>query len=183
MSLEKVNNKAYYLAYPMITPLITSKVGEEDNIMTATWTTPVSINPPLYGVSIAPGRYSHEIIEKSGEFGVCFMDFDDVEKVLTAGRVSGRKIDKFEKLDLQRHESSEISAPLLTNSISALECEITDSPKLGDHTFFVGKIVAAWVKENIQKEKVLDLEKVKPVFYLGSNRFCTTQAQDKLIKQ
>lgn len=167
----------------MITPLITSGTEKEYNVMTATWTTPVSINPPLYGVSIAPSRYSHKLIKKHGEFGVCFLDFKHVDKVLRAGRLSGRDVNKFKELNLKRQNASSISAPILANSISALECQVNHSPKIGDHTFFVGEVVSAWLQEGSLKRNVFDLEKVNPIFYLGSNRFCTAKEWDKLVKK
>lgn len=183
MNLKKVEGTPYYLSYPMITPLITSQAGGKENVMTATWTTPVSIDPPLYAVSIAPSRFSHQLIEDSGNFGVCFMDFQDVEKVLKAGRMSGKNADKFEKLNLEKKKATEINAPLIADAISALECKLTHSPKLGDHTLFVGKVVASWVQQGTLKDNVLDLKKVDPVFYLGSNRFTTTKEWDKLVSK
>lgn len=183
MTLKQVNlNKAYYLSYPMITPLITSGTNDHANVMTATWTTPISTKPPLYGVSIAPSRFSHDLIEETGEFGVCFLDFEAVEKVLKAGRMSGSTVDKFQELDLQKQSAASISAPLIASSISALECTVHELPRFGDHTLFVGEVVAAWAKEKALKQEVLNLEQVKPIFYLGANRFCTSQEWDKLVK-
>lgn len=183
MTLKKVEGTPYYLSYPMITPLITSEAGGKENMMTATWTTPVSINPSLYAVSIAPSRFSHQLIEESGNFGVCFMDFQDVEKVLKAGRMSGKNSDKFEKFNLEKKKAAKISAPLIADAISALECKVSDSPTLGDHTLFVGEVIASWAQKEALKDNVLDLKNVDPVFYLGSNRFTTTKEWDKLVSK
>lgn len=182
MVLKKVKLKSpYYLAYPMITPLITASTEKKDNVMTATWTTPISIDPPLYAVSIAPSRYTHQLITKSNEFGVCFLDFAEVEKVLKAGRISGQNLDKFDQFGIEKQDASTISAPLIKSAVSALECKVEKTISLGDHTLFAGEVVAAWAKQNVIENNVMNLEKVKPVFYLGSNRFCTTQEWDKEI--
>lgn len=182
MTFKTVDPSDYSaLAYPMITPIITAGGEEADNAMAATWTTPLSVKPPLYGVSIGKEKYTHQLIEEHNEFGVCFLDFDDVEKVLKVGRVSGRKVNKFEKFNLERKEANKIAAPLIKGSTSALECKVEESLKVGSSTFYVGKVAAAWMKQEILKGNVVDLKKIKPVLYLGYNTFSTTQEWDKEI--
>lgn len=184
MPLKKVNvSQADTLTYPMITPLITSATENRENVMAATWTTPLSMKPLVYGISIGQGHLTHELIEESGEFGVCFLDFEEVEKVLKAGRSSGRTLDKFEAFDIQKTKASAISPPLIATSISALECKVRDSLEVEGSTFFMGDVLVAWVRERYLKESnVLDLSKAKPVLYLGANRFSTTQDWDRWIK-
>lgn len=182
MNLKTVDPSNFSaLSYPMITPIITAGTSETDNVMAATWTTPLSTSPPLYGVSIGTGKYTHKLIETHKEFGVCFLDFDEVEKVLKVGRVSGRNVDKFEKFSLERKQADSIAAPLIKKSISALECKVEKTLKVGSSTFFIGNVITAWVKQGILKDNVVDLKKIKPVLYLGYNTFTTTQEWDKKI--
>lgn len=183
MSFRKEDpSKFTKLTYPMITPLITSSAEGKDNVMPATWTTPISITPPLYGVSIGKNKLTHQLIRDSREFGVCFMEFKEVKKVLNTGRSSGKDIDKFQKFGLEKKQATSISAPLLKNAVSALECKVKQSPTIGGNTFFVGKVVTAWKRQQKFKETVINLQKTQPILYLGANTFCTTQEWDKRIK-
>ena len=56
--------KFYYYSFPMQAVLVTCRdENEKTNVLTIAWHTPISRNPPLYGISVAPGRYSHELIK------------------------------------------------------------------------------------------------------------------------
>ena len=70
------------------------------NIITLAWHTPISRKPPLYGISIAPKRYSHALIEKSKEFVINFIPYSLVEAAQFCGTHSGRSTDKLCKTGL-----------------------------------------------------------------------------------
>ncbi len=63
MKVEVPLSKANRLINPGPVVLVTSKHEEVVNIMTAAWTTPISHDPPLVGVSISPRRFTHELIK------------------------------------------------------------------------------------------------------------------------
>ena len=57
---------------PLLAPLPAVMVScgsmEESNILTIAWTGIINSNPPMTYISVQPKRYSHDIIEQSGEF-------------------------------------------------------------------------------------------------------------------
>lgn len=162
------------LGYPKVTPLISSGDFENGNLMAATWHTHLSGIPPLYGVSIAPDRYTYKLIKETGEFGVNFLPFRLYELVWKCGLVSGANVDKFEKFKIRKMRGKVIKAPLVEESIVILECKVTKDVKVGDHVFFVGEIVHAWVRDNLLLSKgILDITGDKHVYYLGRGNFCT----------
>ncbi|MEM4761634.1 MAG: flavin reductase, partial [Thermofilum sp.] len=62
-------SKFYLLLHPRPAYVIGSgRVGEVVNFMAASWVTPVAEEPPLVGVAIGVESYTHELIEKYGEF-------------------------------------------------------------------------------------------------------------------
>jgi flavin reductase (DIM6/NTAB) family NADH-FMN oxidoreductase RutF len=69
--VEVDSRMAYRLLHPRHTVLVScrDKTGKA-NIITLAWTMPTSINPPMLVISISPKRYSHRIIEETGEFVV-----------------------------------------------------------------------------------------------------------------
>lgn len=166
---------AYHLTYPKLTVIVTSGTFEKPNAMAASWHTHLSFEPPLYGVSIAPRRYTYKLIKETGEFCVNFLPFELSEKVWQTGLVSGEEIDKFSKFGLTKKEASAVKAPIIEESITVLECKVVHEYPVGDHIFFVGEIVAAWYREDlvVNDRGLLDPRKAMHVYYLGEGRFLT----------
>jgi flavin reductase (DIM6/NTAB) family NADH-FMN oxidoreductase RutF len=160
--------------------LISCQSAGKPNVMTAAWQTPVSKNPPLVAVSIAPGRYSHQLIEESREFVLNIPTHDILKKVHGCGKVSGREVDKFQKYELTPFPASKVNPPLIKECIAHLECTLRDSVKVGDHTLFVGEVLSASVEEDLFDDflKVDDL-RAKTLHHLGSD---TYTCPDKRMK-
>ena len=127
--------------------LISSTHGGKDNVMTAAWTFPLSIDPPLFGVSIGKSRFSYRMIDKSKEFVINIPSQDMKEAALICGRNSARDSDKFALAKLTKEKSAKVAAPSIAESIISIECEVIDSKEIGDHVLFIGKPV------NITKRK------------------------------
>ncbi len=173
MSFVEVTGRSWYrLLHPQMAVLIGSSDGNRNNFMTAAWVMPVSANPPLLAVAIAPDRYTHELIEKSGEFTVNVMDMKYLEKVHYCGVVSGREEDKVSKLGLTVKRGRTVSAPVIEEATAVLECRVWAKYRTGDHTLFIGEVKAAYVKKEAFKE-VYDIEKFKPILHMGKDIYVT----------
>ena len=59
--------------YPFHATIVTSHSKGKDNAMAVAWHAPISMNPPLYGVSISPRRFTLAQILESKAFAVNFM--------------------------------------------------------------------------------------------------------------
>ena len=121
--------------------LISSTHAGKDNIMAAAWCFPLSIEPPLFGVSIGKGRFSYGMIEKSKEFVINIPDEAMKEAVLICGKNSGADSDKFALAKLTKEKSAKVAAPSIAESIISIECKVVDSKEAGDHVLFIGKPV------------------------------------------
>ena len=130
----------YQLLYPMRVVLITSKHGEKENVMTAAWCYPLSVEPPLFGVSISRKRFSYGLISKGKAFGINLVDKSMQKAVLGAGNTSGTDIDKFVKFNLKK-EYGKLGIPLLKDSLISAECKLIKEIDIGDHVLFVGEVV------------------------------------------
>ena len=73
---------------------------------------------------------------------------DMAEEAFYCGTHSGRDVDKIAETALALAEAREVSVPLLADAVANFECRITDRLKTGDHTIFVGQVVAAHRNEN-----------------------------------
>ncbi|MBT3376844.1 MAG: flavin reductase family protein [Lentisphaerae bacterium] len=111
------------------------------------WKMNTSISPPMMAISVAPGRFSHGLISGSGEFVLAWPGADLAEKTMLCGTSSGRDIDKFAEAELTALPATEVQAPLVAECIANLECRVVEQVTTGDHTIFVGEVVAIWVSE------------------------------------
>lgn len=160
--------------YPKLAAIVTASFEEKDNAMTAAWHSSISINPPIYGVSISPKRFTYQLISQSKEFGINFIPFEKAHLAASLGGTSGQKIDKFQKLNISKEKPIKTSVPLLKDAYASYECKLLDSKIYGDHVWVVGEIVAVHFQEGIFTEnEILDLTKVKPLLYLGSEFYVT----------
>jgi len=167
--------------YPKIVAIVTSSARGKDNAMTAAWHSSISINPPLYGVSISPQRFTYQLITESKEFGINFVPWEKASLATQVGGTSGREIDKFQKFYIEKEKPLKTAVPILKDAYAAYECKLIDSKMYGDHTWFVGEVIAVhFLKEAFTSEKILDLNKIKPLLYHGSEWFYVTTDKNSL---
>lgn len=164
--------KFYQYAFPMQAAILTcmDKNGKT-NPITVAWHTTISKKPALYGVSIAPSRYSYELIKESKEFAINFAPYEILEKIHYCGTKSGRTTDKIKETGLTLSNSEKIKTKIIKECFANLECKLYKSIELGDHTFFVGEVVSTKINEDAFENDVLNNKKAKPCYYLGSNRY------------
>jgi flavin reductase (DIM6/NTAB) family NADH-FMN oxidoreductase RutF len=137
---------------------------------------PTSFDPPLIAISISPRRYSHRLIEETGEFVVNMPTIEIVKETLFCGRVSGRKHNKFEEAPLTALPAKRVQAPLIKECVAHLECKLVRKITTGDHTVFVGKVLTAHVNEGIFDDK-FDISKVNLIYHLGGDDFATLSSE------
>ncbi len=100
----------------------------------------LNLKPLLVMVSIAPLRYSHDLIKESGVFAVNVLRPDQVDLGKRFGYKSGRQVDKFAGLDWL---AAATGAPILPQAYAYLDCRLADTFTAGDHTLFIGEVVEA----------------------------------------
>lgn len=164
--------------YPKLATIVTAHARGKDNAMAVAWHSSISVNPPLYGVSIAPGRFTYEMIVESGEFGVNFIAMDRAELVAAVGGTSGRALDKFARFGLTKETALKTSAPILREAYAAYECRLFDHKTYGDHVWVVGEILATHYDDELFAAKQgLNMQRFSPALYLGAEQY-TTVARD-----
>jgi flavin reductase (DIM6/NTAB) family NADH-FMN oxidoreductase RutF len=153
--------------------LVTSRHKDRDNVMPAAWVTPLSKDPPLIGVAIHRQRFSHELIWSGEQFAINVPGRPLMEAVANLGTVSGRDVDdKLGWVGLRRAEASEADVPLIGECLAWIECHVVNVVEVGDHTFFVGQVVAAQAeKEAFDKTWLLEEEELKPLHHLGGTSY------------
>lgn len=181
MKIKGNINSFYEYAFPTQAILVTCRdKNNKTNVITIAWHTTVSKKPPLYGISVGPARYSHDLIKNSKEFAVNFASYTLVEKIHFCGTHSGRKTDKTKEAKLTLEKIKGFNTPIIKECYAHLLCKLYKSIELGDHTFFVGEVVNALYDKGVFVHDTLDNKKVQPCYYVGNNTYTTIS---KVVKQ
>ncbi len=162
---------AYRLLHPMHTVLI-SCVGKagKPNVTTVAWAMPTSSAPPLVAISVSPKRHSHSLIQESGEFVINIPTLELLQATYACGNFSGRSFDKFKKAGLTPIPARKVKAPAIRECVAHLECAVDSQVTTGDHTVFVGKVLAAYANPGVFTEKY-SLEVARLLYHAGGNNF------------
>lgn len=148
--------------------LLTAKVGDKVNPMTIGWgSIGVEWGKPIFTAYVRPSRYTHEMIEATGEFTVN-VPMGNVKSILGfCGTKSGREVDKVAELGLTLEEPMNITVPGIRELPLTLECKVIykqdqvmsnlrddlwakyyDQTDSGDfHTAYYAEIVSAYLIE------------------------------------
>lgn len=120
---------------------------EEKNIITIAWTGIINSDPPLTYVSVRKSRYSHHLIEESGEFVINLTTEAMAYAADYCGVKSGRDVDKFEELHMTPEPGEQVHCPMIAESPVNLECKVREVHSYPTHDMFVAEIVAVHVDE------------------------------------
>jgi len=168
----------FYQHYPKVASVLTVNGGSKKNAMAAAWHSPISFKPPLYGVAVAPKRFTYQLILESKEFGINFVPFEAAELVASVGGSGGSEIDKFSKFSIAEEKPLKTNVPILRDAYAAYECKLVDNRTYGDHVWIVGEIVAVHFTDDVFTSKgTLDLAKLNPALYLGAELYMTTNGE------
>jgi flavin reductase (DIM6/NTAB) family NADH-FMN oxidoreductase RutF len=98
----------------------------------------LSLDPPLVGMSIGRDLGLHELLRSAGAFGVSILRGDQGHVAAHFAR-GAPPIVLWDGVALR---DSVTGAPLLADALAWIECRIWAEYPTGDHTFFVGEVVA-----------------------------------------
>jgi flavin reductase (DIM6/NTAB) family NADH-FMN oxidoreductase RutF len=118
--------------------VVTSRSDGNLNGMTAAWMCQVSYSPVMIAVSIAPERYTHELIIAGKVFAVNLLSEDQAHLGRHFGFGTGRGNDRFSGID---HNACETGAPILNDCYGYIDCKLVSTFNAGDHTLFIGEVL------------------------------------------
>lgn len=144
---------------------LTVKCKDKVNVMTIGWgNVGFEWRRPIFTILVRKSRYTHELIEKSGEFTVSIPFDDKLKHELTVcGTKSGRDADKIKECGLKLSKGASVSTPVVGGCNLYYECKIVykhdmdaenlDSGVIKDcygdndyHTIYYGEIVNVYTK-------------------------------------
>lgn len=114
--------------------------------MTANAIATISIDPPLLMASIARKAETHGAIIGSHAFAASVLADDQQDLAdCFAQPTTASKLTRF--CDAAWHEA-ETGSPILEGALAYFDCRLTERHDGGDHTIFLGEIVAAGFRED-----------------------------------
>lgn len=122
--------------------IVSTQFAGERHGMTVSSFTSISLTPPLVLVSVEWGTRTHHMLEQAGFFGVSILNSRQQEiSDRFAGRLS-EYIDRFADLETFTLLTG---SPLLSGSLAGFDCKIVSAYQAGNHTLFIGEVVAAQI--------------------------------------
>jgi len=115
----------------------TRGAGGEPRGMTATAVCSVSVDPPLVMACMSQAAATHGAVEASGIFALNILPADARD---LAQRFASTSADKFSGV---RTLAGASGAPLLADALAHCDCEVEEAVTAGDHTIFIGRVLAA----------------------------------------
>lgn len=167
--MKKSVEPFYYLLHPRPVVLICCG-NEKTNVMACSWIMPVSEEPPMIAISIWKESYTHELIEKQGEFTVNIPSLNLIKQVWIAGTKSGRDADKISLTSLKISPSKKLKTPIVEDCIGHLECRLNTSISAGECTIFIANVLEAYAEEELI-EKNIWREKANLLLHSGGKNF------------
>ena len=151
--MSKQSWKPGNMLYPLPVVMVScNRKGEKPNIVTVAWTGTICSDPAMVSISVRPERYSHDIIEETGEFGINLVTKDLTYATDYCGVRSGRDVDKFKEMNLTPLPSKMIDAVGIEESPVNIECKVVEVKKLGSHDMFIAEVVNVTVDDRYMDE-------------------------------
>jgi flavin reductase (DIM6/NTAB) family NADH-FMN oxidoreductase RutF len=122
-----------------ITVVTTVKDGQLKGTTASSFTS-VSLHPPLVLICLGQQLYTHQLIEEAGVFAVNILSKDQLEWGKLFAGMYPEIDDRFAGI---YHHTAATGSPILTGTMGWLDCRIVNAYPAGDHTIFVGEVLAA----------------------------------------
>jgi flavin reductase (DIM6/NTAB) family NADH-FMN oxidoreductase RutF len=115
--------------------VVTVAAGGEGIGLTVGTLVPLSVEPPLVGISVARDAALHELLREAGVFAVSLLAADQ-EAVAQHFARGVPPIAHWHGIETREGVRG---APLIEGALGWLECDLQGERPAGDHTFFVGE--------------------------------------------
>lgn len=130
---------------PNALALVGSAARGRRNAMTTSWITQVSMEPVLIAIGVDNTAVTHELISEGGSFTVNLWDSENTRPFVKFSKPAS---DDGEALNGWAVHSATTGAPVFSDSIAWMDCEVRHSYDMGTHTLFIGELVDAGINDD-----------------------------------
>lgn len=143
------------------------------NLAPHSFFTVASGNPPIVQFTSVGRKDSLNNIEATGEFVVNFVPRRLLEPMNATAESAPPHVDEFELAGLTKTPSQQVRPPRVAASPSALECLLHNVIPVGDSFIVLGRVVCAWVDEDVLDNDRPREWNLDPVARLSGSRYVT----------
>jgi flavin reductase (DIM6/NTAB) family NADH-FMN oxidoreductase RutF len=119
--------------------VVTTLVDSQPHGCAANAVSSLSLAPPMMLVCLARTSSTHSQLIRSGVFAINILG-DSPQSRALCDAFASKKTDKFSGLE---YRLGKAGVPILDQAIGWLECRLADAYDSGDHTIFIGNVLAA----------------------------------------
>ena len=135
---QAIRQALFKLSYGLF--IISAQAEGRDNGQCANTCFQITSEPPKIAIGINKSNFTHELIQKSGKFGVSVLSQTGHVYARKFGYSSGRDKNKFENVAVHRGASGVL---LLDDVLATVEATITGQLDAGTHTLFLADVTNA----------------------------------------
>lgn len=168
--MASVNNDRFsemLVSHPVL--LISSRSGRYNSIAPLTWYLPLSIDPPMIGISLKPCSATYHYIRESGDFILGIPGENMLRTIHFCGVHSGHDMDKIRHLNQPTTRAKSVSPLMLPACLANIECRVRDIIPSGNRPFITGEILTITAESYYYNDGWLD--DIQLVYYLGGNQY------------
>ena len=181
-NLIPIDAASRFIIAPLPTSLVTCmRKDEKPNIIAISllskcYGAPMKESEASFGVfhiMVHTARYSHKLIEETGEFVINIPTVDMAKACWICGAGTGRNIDRFKKANLTPIPAKFVKPPLIDECPINIECKVVETmkPIHSNYTYFLGKALAIHVREGVWNGNTVDIEHCPMPLLVGSGVF------------
>ena len=126
--------------FPTGVTLLTVRDGDTIHGMTANAFTSVSLSPTLVLVCILKTSRTHDLVTRSGCLALNILSAEQADWAKRFAKQTMVTDDPFSNIAVH---SAVTGAPIVDECIAFLDCRVVAMHDAGDHTIFVGEVLAA----------------------------------------
>lgn len=132
--------------------LVTTSDGQQDNVMTVSWTMVTGYGGTL-AMATGPWNHSYKTLKETRECVVAVPSADLLDAAVTIGTQSGAVCDKFATTKLTRRPSERVRPPGIEECLANIECRVVEL--LDRHNIVILEAVAAHAVEGWEAADML----------------------------
>lgn len=169
-AMNQVTVDWVYLLYPRPAFAVCSSAESVYDCLAASWVTPVSRQPPVLMVALAPRRATYELIRSTGRATVNVLDWSMLKQLHYLGTVSLSKNPN--KMAVENIKISIADGyPKIEGALAVLYCRLRTSVNMGDHDAVFLDVTGIEVSEAFTPRA--RVREYKYILHVGSNEYTT----------
>ncbi len=134
---KAIRQALYRISYGLY--IISTHFEGRDNGQCANTCFQITSDPARLAIGINKQNFTHELIQKSGKFGVSVLNQTGQDHARRFGYKSGRDTDKFKGLAVHRGESGVL---LLDDALVTMQATVLSQMDAGTHTLFLADVTS-----------------------------------------